>query len=133
MAYANLAIGVKNARANAITSAVGASGQLLIYAGVMPATPDTALSGDSLLCTLPCSATFAGAASNGVLTANPIAQENASATGTATFARLETAGGTVVMDVDISASGGGGSLQLNTTAIVSGGPVVITSFTITEA
>jgi hypothetical protein len=32
------------------------------------------------------------------------------------------------MDIDITTTGGGGTLQLNTTNIVIGGPILITSF-----
>lgn len=130
MSYVNLALSTKTSRAAAISSAIGASGNLLIYTGTIPTNPDTAPSGNTLLATLPCSATF-GAAASGVLTANAITQANAVASGTAAWARLQTSGGVGIVDMDVGTSGA--SLNLNTTAIVSGGPVQVTSLTLTEA
>jgi hypothetical protein len=60
-----------------------------------------------------------------------IAQDSsADATGTATWARIADSAGNTVMDVNMSVTGGGGALQLNTTSIVSGGPILISSFVI---
>lgn len=120
----------RNARADAITSAVGTSGLVRIYDGTRPATGGTAT---TLLAELACSATFAAAASGGVLTANSITQDSsANATGTATWFRLCTSGGSAVLDGSVSASGGGGDLQLSSTSITSGGVVTVTSFVLTE-
>ena len=129
MSYINLAIATKTSRAGQISSALGTAAQLLIYTGAYPATPDTAATG-TLLATLPCSNPF-GTSASGVLTANAITQANAVATGTAGWARLQTSGGVGIVDMDVGTSGA--SLNLNTTAIVSGGPVQVTSLTLTEA
>jgi hypothetical protein len=56
---------VKNAKLDAIATAVGASGLLRIYSGTQPTNPDTGLAGNTLLAELPCSATFAPSASGG--------------------------------------------------------------------
>lgn len=69
-----------------------------------------------------------------VLTAGTITTTNATATGTAGFARLAiaaTAGAVGIVDLDVATSGA--SVTINTTSIVSGGPVVVTSATISEA
>lgn len=119
---------VRNAMLDAITSAVGASGLLRIYDGTRPATGGTAT---TLLAELTCNATFAPSASGGVLTLNAITQDSsANATGTATWFRITTSGGTFVVDGNVGTSGS--DLNLTTTAIVSGQPVSVTSFTITE-
>ena len=119
---------VRNAMLDAITSAAGASALLSIYDGTRPATGGTAT---TLLAQLTCNATFAAAASNGVLTLNAITQDaSANATGTATWFRITTSGATFVLDGNVGTSGS--DLNLTTTAIVSGQPVSITSFTITE-
>ncbi|MBK7424553.1 MAG: hypothetical protein IPJ48_16540 [Propionivibrio sp.] len=55
----------------------------------------------------------------------------ADATGTATWARIADSTGATVCDVDVTATGGGGTLQFNTTSFVIGGPILISSFTIT--
>ena len=120
---------LRNNRADAITSFTGASALLRIYSGTRPATGGTAT---TLLAELTCNATFAAAASGGVLTLNAITQDSsANATGTATWFRLVKSDGTTfVMDGDVGTSGS--DLNLNTTSLVSGGPVAITSFVLTE-
>lgn len=91
---------------------------------------NTALSSNTLLATLTFGATAFGSAAAGVITANAITSGTAVATGTATFARLyKTDGTTVVGDVTVGTSGAG--INLNTTSIVTGGLVSITSFTLT--
>jgi hypothetical protein len=52
--------------------------------------------------------------------------------GTAAWARIRTSGGTAVMDIDVTNTGGGGELELVTTSITTGQPVQITALTLTE-
>lgn len=121
---------LKNAKLDAITTAIGSSGLLRIYSGTQPTDPDTALSGNTLLAELALSATFAAGASGGVLTASSItADSSADNTGTATFASLVTSGGTRKVDMSVGTSGA--DLNLNTTSIVSGAQVSVSSMTIT--
>jgi hypothetical protein len=118
---------LRNARLDAITSAIAASGFLRIYDGSRPASGGTAT---TLLAQLALSATFAPAASVGVLTASTItADSSADATGTATWARLVTSGGTFVADMGVGTSGQ--EVTLNTVSIVIGGTVACTSLVIT--
>jgi hypothetical protein len=118
---------LRNARLDQITSAVGASGLIRIYDGTQPSTGGAAT---TLLAELACSATFAPAASTSTLTANTITQDSsANATGTATWGRLTTSGGTAVADFTAGTSG---SLVLTTASIVITQPVSISSFIITE-
>jgi hypothetical protein len=125
-----LATATRNAMLDAITSAVGVSGLLDIYSGTQPASPTTAITTQTLLALLTCSSTFAAAASSGVLTANTItADSSANASGTATWYRLKTSGGTGVVDGTVGTTSS--DLVLNTASIVSGGPVSVTSFTYT--
>lgn len=117
---------LRSAQMDAITTAVGASGFIDIYSGTPPANVGTALAGNTLLAHLPCSATFAPGAASGVLTVNAITQDaSADATGTATFFRATTSGGAAVVQGTVGTSGA--DLNMNTTSIVSGGPVAITS------
>lgn len=119
---------LRNNRLDQITSAVGASGLLRIYDGSRPATGGAAT---TLLAELTCNATFAPGAAAGVLTLNAITQDSsANATGTATWFRITTSGGTAVVDGSVSTSGS--DLNLTTTSIVSTQPVSVSSFTITE-
>lgn len=119
---------IRNAMLDTITAAAGGSALLRIYDGTRPSSGGTAT---TLLAELTCNATFAPGASGGVLTLNSITQDSsANATGTATWFRIVTSGGTFCVDGNVGTSGS--DLNLTTTSIVSGQPVSVTSFTITE-
>lgn len=125
LAYATT---LRNAMLDEITAAAGSNAFLRIYSGTRPVTGGAAT---TLLAELTCNATFAPAASGGVLTLNSITQDSsANATGTATWFRIVTSGGTFVLDGDVGTSGS--DLNLTTTSITLGQPVQVTSFTITE-
>lgn len=121
-------ITIRNGMLDVVTSNVGASGLLRIYDGTRPATGGTAT---TKLAELTGNATFAPSASGGVLTLNSITQDSsADATGTATWFRWVTSGGTFCIDGNVGTSGS--DLNLTTTSIVATQPVSVTSFTITE-
>ncbi len=121
---------LRNARLDAITTFVGASGKLRIYNGTQPATGGAIT---TLLAELTLNATFAPGASNGVLTLNAITQDSsADATGTATWARIFKSDGTTIC-LDCTVGTSGADINLNTTSIVAGAAVSVTSATITEA
>ena len=119
---------LRNNMLDEITARAGSSALLRIYDGTRPATGGTAT---TLLAELTCNATFAPAASGGVLTLNAItADSSANATGTASWFRIVQSNGTThVLDGNVGTSGS--DLNLNTTSIVSGAQVSISSFTIT--
>lgn len=118
---------LRNRQLDGITTEVGASGLLRIYSGTRPATGGTET---TVLAELTCNATFAPAASGGVLTLNSItADSSANATGTASWFRILTSGAVAKIDGDVGTSGS--DLNLNSTSITAGGTVSITSFTIT--
>ena len=125
---------LKNAQQNAITTTAGASAVLNIYSGSQPATPDTAITVQTLLATLTCNATFAPSAASGVLTLNSISNGTGTAgagAGTvATFFRLTTSGGTAHIDGTVAISGA--DLNLNNTNIATGQTVSVTGFTLTN-
>jgi hypothetical protein len=129
MALAYDVTSIRNAMLDTITTRAGASALLRIYSGTRPATGGTAT---TLLAQLTCNATFAPAASAGVLTLNAITQDSsADATGTATWFRIVKSDGTTfVLDGDVGTSGS--DLNLVTTSIVATQPVSVTSFVITE-
>jgi hypothetical protein len=111
-----------------IVAAVGTSGLIRVYTGALPANVAAAASG-TLLGTLTCSATL-GTVSGGVLTFSAVTQDSsADATGTAGYFRLTTSGGTAVAQGDVGTSGA--DMNLNTVSIVAGGPISVTSATIT--
>jgi len=126
-----LVAGLRNARNDAITTFVGASGKLQVMSGTRPATGGTAT---TVLGILTCNATYAPSSSGGVLTLNAITQDSAAdSTGTATwFRQFKSDGTTICFDGSVTATGGGGDLELSTVSIVVGGPITVTSFVLTD-
>lgn len=92
---------MRNTIADAVDTAIGASGNLCFRLSGTVSAPGT------IVATLPLSATAFGAASNGVITANAITSDT-NATGNASpvaNATLQTSGGTVVVHCAVGASG----------------------------
>lgn len=124
----------------AMIAALGAlantGGMLKIYSGTQPATPDGALSGNTLLATFTFNTAAFGApalvSSNEEILASFVATTVVAAgTGTATFARLfESNGTTVVADLTVGTSGA--DINLNSTVISAGGNVTLTSLKLDE-
>lgn len=120
-------VALRNAQLDAITSQISTSGLLRIYDGSRPATGGTAT---TLLAELALSATAAPGASSGVLTFSTITNDSsADATGTATWHRFATSGGTAKIDGSTGTSGA--DLNFNTVSFVSGAVIAVTSYTIT--
>jgi hypothetical protein len=131
-----MAVALRNARLDQITTRAGSLALLRIYKGSKPATglPPADPVAD-LLAQLTCNSTFAGAAAAGVLTLNQIqTQTSASNTGAASWFRIVKADGTThVLDGTVSTvAAGTGDLQLDDVNIVAGGTVAISSAVITE-
>lgn len=134
MAIIRFVTAVKNSALDTIKTAIDAgsgAGTIKIYTGTQPTSPADAITTQTLLGTLtfsdPC-----GTSASGTLTMSAITQDSsADATGTATWARIADSTGSTVCDVDVTATGGGGTLQFNMTSFVIGGPILISAFTIT--
>lgn len=123
---------VRNARLDAITSNAGNGALLELYDGARPATGD-AITTQTKLGSLTCDSPMAAGASGGVLTFNPIADDvSADATGTCTWARLTTSGGTFIADFDVTVTGGGGDITMNSVAISAGQLIQAVSATIAD-
>ena len=111
------------------------NGYLRIYDSTggtgQPATVDTAIGSQVLLAELRFANPSDAGASNGVITFSAITQDaSANATGTATWFRaFKSDGSTAVWDGSVSTASA--TLNLNTTSIVSGAAVSITSLTFT--
>jgi hypothetical protein len=133
---------VANARAlsmldnfvDAIDAGAGA-GEVRIYDGSVPADADAALGGATLLATLvmsdPAFGNASDAAPGATATADPITSDtSADATGTASFFRIVDSNGASVCQGSVGTSGE--QLNLNTTSIVTGATVSITSMTATH-
>lgn len=134
MATIKLSAGARGAMATGLIGQIdNGSGPatLKFYTGTQPAGPGTAVTDQTLLGTLACSDPSA-TQTNGVITFEAITQDNAAdASGTATWARLADSTGAGVADFDVTATAGDGAIKLNTTTIVQGGPIAMTSLTIT--
>ena len=135
MANFRIATTSRNSMLDALSAKIDADlspGTIKIYSGTQPANADTSLSGNTLLATLTFSDPSGQPASAGMLTFDPITQDaSADASGTATFARIADSSGDTVFDCDVGTSGA--TINLNTITIVTGGPVAITSFTVSIA
>jgi hypothetical protein len=123
---------LRNARLDCIssgTTGVGGSGRFRVYSGTKPAT-GAAIGAATLLAEMTLNATFAPAATGGVLTLNAITSGTAVASGTPTWARFWKSDGTTAV-VDMTSGVGSGDLNFNA-AIVTGGTVACSSAVITD-
>lgn len=118
---------------NSVTDAFAAlfnAGKLRIYTGTQPASGDDAASGTLLVeITLPNPAF--GSAANGTASKTGTWQTNAGAAGVAGWYRMLSSDGTKTIDGSVTASGGGGDMELQNTNIASGQQVTVTTSTLT--
>lgn len=136
MAVVRLAVATRDAMTNtAVDLLDGGSGPgyCEIRSGTQPATGDTAPTG-SVLATVTFSDPAFGSSSSGTAQVDdtPALTVAASATGTASWARFYDSNGNKVFDIDVTVSGGGGAMTVNTTALVSGVNFTITAIAVTQ-
>lgn len=113
----------------AVIGAVFNDGSLEIRSGSRPASPNDAATG-SLLCAIKVPLVpFSIENGQGVIAGDWY--DTALLDGTAGWFRLYDTAGTRWLDGSISASGGGGDMTLNTTAVEVGKVVQVTAFTLT--
>lgn len=123
-----LSTAARNAALDAIEAAVGASPTLTINTGPPPSSADAAATG-TVLATLLLPADWMAAANGGSKELLGTWQDaSADATGTAAHFRIS---GAANIQGTVTATGGGGDMQLDKTNIVAGEGVSITGFTIT--
>jgi len=109
-----------------------AAGTIKFYTAAQPASADTAIGAQVLLGTLTFADPSGPAAAAGTTNYSAITEDSsADATGTAAWARIADSAGNTIFDCDVTATGGGGTIEINTTSIVAGGPIRITSFSST--
>lgn len=115
---------VKNARLNAVVTAIGSTGVLEIGTAGMA----------SVLATITLDAT-AGTSSGGVLTFSSFPKSDTSAdnTGTAAVARIRTATGGTDIITGLTVGTSASDINLDSLSITAGQTVTITSATITHA
>jgi hypothetical protein len=118
----------RNARLDAITTAVGSAGKLQIYDGTRPATGGTAT---NKLAEFTMGTPFAAASAAGVLTITLPASTTGAIAGTATWFRVTTSAGTFVYDGSVATTGA--DCNLNTVTISVGVAVALTAISISEA
>jgi len=125
----SVAVATRNEQADALARNLD-GGSIKIYSGTVPADADTALSGNTLLASLPLQPTSAPAASSGTVTFDTtgVSDTSIDASGVATFFRgFQSDGTTVVMQGQVGTSGF--ALNLADTNLVATGTVTVTSFT----
>lgn len=125
----------RNAATNAVAGLPDAdvgAGSIQIRTGAQPATANDAATG-TLLATLTLADPAFGASVAGVATldATPALSTTGVAAGTAGWFRMLDNSGDTVLDGAVTATGGGGELELNTTTISIGVTVEITAGTLT--
>lgn len=128
-----LSVSARNARLDAIETAIGVSAILKIRTGAAPATCATADSG-TVLATLNLPSDYmAAAASGSKAKAGTWEDTSADATGTAGHFRLYASDdSTCHMQGTVTATGGGGDLTVDNTSFASGQSFSITAFTLTD-
>lgn len=129
-----LSVSARNARLDAIESAISTSAVLKIKSGAAPADCGTADSG-TVLATLSLPSDWMAAASSGSKAKSGTwSDTSADATGTAAHFRIYASDGTTChIQGTVTATGGGGDMTLDNTSIASGQAVTITAFSLTDA
>ena len=124
---------VKNARLDAIETAIGTSAVLKIRTGAAPSGIADADSG-TVLATLSLPSDWMAAASGGTKAKSVTWEDtSADATGTAAHFRIYASNGTTQhMQGTVTATGGGGDMTVDNTSFAAGQAFTITGFTLTE-
>lgn len=126
-------VAVRNARLDAIETAVGASAVLKIRTGAPPANVAAADTG-TVLATLNLPADYMAAAANGSKAKSGTWQDLAAdAAGTAAHFRIYASDGTTAhAQGTVTATSGGGDMEVDNTVFAVGQVFTVTSFTINE-
>ena len=128
-----LSTSVRNARLDAIETTIGTSAIMRIRTGSAPADCGTADSG-TVLATLNLPSDWLAAASGGAKAKAGTWQDtSADATGTAAHFRIYDSGGTTChIQGTVTATGGGGDLEVQNISFAAGQQVTVTAFTLTD-
>lgn len=123
---------VRNAKLDAVETAIGASAVLKIRSGAAPANCAAADSG-TVLATVNLPSDWMAAASGGVKSKAGTWEDTAAdATGTAAHWRLYASDGTTChAQGTVTATGGGGDMEVNNTSFAAGQAFTVTAFGIT--
>ena len=116
-----------------IVTLAGTAAKLTFYDGTIPSTGGGSIGGSAQLAQCTCAnplgtVAWDGGSSTYQLTFGAIAPDSdTDADGTATWARLASATGTWLMDMNVSATGGGGSIIVSSTGIYQHGTMTVNS------
>lgn len=126
-----LSVTVRNAMLDAIETAIGTAPILEVRTGAAPANCAAASTG-TLLASATLPSDWLAAASSGSKALSGTWQDaSANATGTAAHYRIfESTNTTCHLQGTVTATGGGGDMEVSTTSFVSGQPFNVTSWTI---
>ena len=124
--------GARNAALDAIETTIGTSAILRIRTGAAPANCAASRTGTVLVTmTLP-SDWLAAASSGSKVKAGTWQDSSADASGTAAHFEIMDSGGTTChMQGTLTATGGGGDMEIDNTSIATGQQVTVTAFTLT--
>jgi hypothetical protein len=141
MAYINLALATKLQRLQALNDAIGAAATVVIYDGAYPATPDDATLANALA-TFNCDPTAFGTVavhssstgSSVSMASVPFPPVFCAINGRAAWARIYTADGKAIVDLDVAQAGSDSVayIVMNATDLLAGVPVQVVSIVITE-
>jgi hypothetical protein len=125
---------VRNARLDAVETAIGATPIMRIRSGAAPANCAAADTG-TVLATLALPADWMAAASGGTKARLGTWEDaSADAAGVAAHFRIYDAAGTTChWQGTVSGTGGGGDMEVSNVNFAAGQPFTVTSFTLTEA
>ena len=128
-----LSVSARNAKLDAIETAIGTSAVLKIRSGSQPATCATADSG-TVLATLSLPSDWMAAASSGSKAKSGTwSDSSADASGTAAHFRIYASDGTTChMQGSVTITGGGGDMTVDSVTFTAGQSFTVSSFTLTE-
>lgn len=116
----NVAQNTASTQAATLVGAFTNSSIVQVYNGTIPATPETAISGQTLLASITLPASSAFSQTNGVMTAAAITNPTIGATGTATFFRWVKSDTTTVIGDGYVANSSGYAAWATNTAYTAG-------------
>ena len=106
----------------------GSAGVIKFYDGTQPTAGGDAITTQTLLGTVTFSLPSKGSITGNKMTFDAITKDTGSTGGTVSWARIEDSAASTQFDCDVTATGGGGAIQLNSVSV--GAEIDITSFTI---
>lgn len=129
MRNTQLALALRNAQGDVLARQLD-NGYLRLYSGAQPATADTAITTQVLLCELRFASPSAPAVTTGTVVFNPIAPVAVATAGTATWFRaLRADGTTAVLDGSVGGPNDAANLTLANPVLTAGPALRIDAFT----